>query len=67
MTHFLVFTATEISTYLRLAKNPRGPSLTFRVTKYTLMSDIVKLQQHPTSPSQEYQTPPLVRNQVMLS
>jgi ribosome biogenesis protein SSF1/2 len=60
VTHFLMFSATEVASYLRICKVPRGPTLTFRIHSYTLMSDIYKLQQHPHSPGVEYKTPPLL-------
>lgn len=50
---FLVFSATEIGTYLRLIRIPHGPTLTFRVLSYSLMSDIHKLQSRPKSLSAE--------------
>jgi ribosome biogenesis protein SSF1/2 len=31
VSHFLVFSATDIGSYLRIAKFPRGPTLTFKV------------------------------------
>jgi ribosome biogenesis protein SSF1/2 len=53
ITQFFVFSATEVGTYMRLLRIPAGPSLTFRVMNYSLMSDIHKLQSRPKSVSAE--------------
>lgn len=53
ITQFMVFSATEIGTYLRLIRIPHGPTLTFRVLSYSLMADIHKLQSRPKSLSAE--------------
>jgi ribosome biogenesis protein SSF1/2 len=42
VSHMLMFTQTENSNYLRLIKNPKGPTLTFKVKEYSLARDIVK-------------------------
>lgn len=38
VTHFLLLSATERSRYLRIAKAPRGPTLTFRIDSYAHMA-----------------------------
>lgn len=40
LSHILIFKATPTSTYLKVAKLPRGPTLTFRVLNYSLSGDI---------------------------
>eukprot|EP01122_Echinamoeba_exundans_P004590 TRINITY_DN1467_c0_g1_i1.p1 TRINITY_DN1467_c0_g1~~TRINITY_DN1467_c0_g1_i1.p1 ORF type:complete len:343 (-),score=79.71 TRINITY_DN1467_c0_g1_i1:414-1442(-) len=45
---------------MRIVKSPHGPTLTFRVHKYSLMSDVARLQQRPHSPSFEFKTAPLL-------
>lgn len=40
LSHMMMLTNTEKASYLRLAKMPRGPTVTFRVTQYTLAADI---------------------------
>ncbi|KAL6067945.1 rRNA-binding ribosome biosynthesis protein [Balamuthia mandrillaris] len=60
VTNFLILSSTETASYLRLARLPRGPTLTFRIDSYTLSRDIVRLQLHPKSPGSEYKHPPLV-------
>ena len=37
---FLIVSATDKATYLRLVRAPHGPTLTFRVESYTLASDV---------------------------
>jgi ribosome biogenesis protein SSF1/2 len=53
ITQFFLFSATEIGTYLRLIRIPHGPTLTFRIQSYSLMSDIHRLQARPKSVSDE--------------
>jgi len=60
VTHFLIFSATDNATYLRLARVPRGPTLKFRIIKYSLAKDIRRMQRRPISPGQEFNTAPLV-------
>eukprot|EP00879_Flechtneria_rotunda_P012529 GHRR01013082.1.p1 GENE.GHRR01013082.1~~GHRR01013082.1.p1 ORF type:complete len:210 (+),score=50.31 GHRR01013082.1:250-879(+) len=60
VSHFLMLTATERSTYLKVAKTPRGPTLTLRVKGYSLMSDVAASQAHPRVPPNAFKTAPLV-------
>lgn len=60
VSHFLLFTQTESTTNLRIAKFPQGPTLFFRILSYSLMKDVVSLQKRPKSPGSEYQTSPLL-------
>lgn len=46
---FLVVSSTEKASYLRLMRTPRGPTLTFRLNKYTLASDVATSQRRPFS------------------
>jgi ribosome biogenesis protein SSF1/2 len=41
----LVFSQTDKSCYLRLIKNPKGPTVTFKIDEYSLAQDVVKYQQ----------------------
>ncbi|OWR54129.1 Suppressor of SWI4 1 protein, partial [Danaus plexippus plexippus] len=41
VSHMMVFTETELGTYMRLARLPRGPTLTFRVHSYSLARDVI--------------------------
>lgn len=42
VTHMLIFSQTEKSVYLRLIKNPKGPTITFKIDEYSLAKDVVK-------------------------
>ena len=69
VSHLLLFSRSESgNTNLRLAKIPRGPTLHFRVEKYSLAKDIVKSMKHPRSGIDDYQLAPLlVMNNFMTS
>jgi ribosome biogenesis protein SSF1/2 len=40
LSHMMMLTNTEKASYMRLAKMPRGPTVTFKIEKYCLSSDI---------------------------
>lgn len=40
LSHMFAFTNTENSSYLRIARMPSGPTLTFKIDKYCLSSDV---------------------------
>lgn len=62
ITHLLLFSRSEKgNTNMRLAVTPRGPTLHFRVDKYSLCKDISKGMKRPKSAGAEYLTSPLVR------
>ncbi len=61
VTHLLLFSRSETgNTNLRLAITPRGPTLHFRVEKYSLCKDVRKALKHPKGTNKEFLTPPLV-------
>lgn len=60
VSHFVLLSATERSRYLRIAKAPRGPTATWRVTSYAHASDIAAAQARPRAPESAFRTPPLV-------
>ncbi|XP_062891720.1 suppressor of SWI4 1 homolog [Mobula hypostoma] len=63
VTHFLIFTKSPASVNLKLARLPRGPTLTFRVCQYSLVKDIVSsLKRHRMHESQFTHHPLLVLN-----
>lgn len=53
VSQFFVFSSTDLGTYMRLIRVPHGPTLTFKVLSYSLMSDIHRLQARPKSISQD--------------
>lgn len=61
VTHLLLFSRSESgNTNLRIALTPRGPTLNFRVEKYSLAKDVRRAMRHPKGGGKEYITPPLV-------
>ena len=48
------------NTNLRIALTPRGPTLHFKVEKYSLCKDVTKAIKHPKGGKKEFLTPPLV-------
>lgn len=60
VTHMLSFSQSEVATNMRVLRCPRGPTLTFRVLSYSLMSDVVALQRRPHAHGAEFRSPPLV-------
>jgi ribosome biogenesis protein SSF1/2 len=41
VSHMMMYTQTEQGNYLRLIKNPKGPTLTFRIDEFALSRDVV--------------------------
>lgn len=61
VSHLLLFSRTNSGNInLRVALAPRGPTLHFRVDKYSLCKDVTKAQKHPRGGGKEYQTAPLL-------
>jgi ribosome biogenesis protein SSF1/2 len=60
VSHFLLLSATERARYLRIAKSPRGPTLTWRVAAYAHTSDVAASHARPRAPESAFRTPPLV-------
>lgn len=61
VSHLLLFSrSTTGNTNLRLALTPRGPTLHFRVEKYSLCKDVRKAMKHPKGGGKEYLTAPLL-------
>jgi len=60
VTHFLILSQTDNNVNLKIARTPQGPTLSFKVLKYSLGKGIVSLQRRPYGPQVVYQTPPLV-------
>lgn len=61
VTHLLVVSNTDNAPYLRVARCPHGPTLTFKIHEYSLAADIARSQSRPKSSSSAlYKTPPLI-------
>jgi len=52
----LIFTQTANGNYLRIIKNPKGPTLTFKIDEYALASDVVKFTQKERKQSKIFST-----------
>lgn len=58
---FLIVSATDKNSYLRLVRSPRGPTLTFKVNAFSLSSDVAKTLRKPYSPSHSiWESPPML-------
>ncbi|XDV12577.1 hypothetical protein PO909_001208 [Leuciscus waleckii] len=63
ITHFSIFTKTDNCVNMRLARLPKGPTLYFRVAKYTLIKDVISsLKRHRMHDQQFTHHPLLVLN-----
>ena len=61
VSHLLLFSRSPMgNTTLRLALTPRGPTLHFRVEKYSLCKDIQRAMKHAKGGGKEYLSPPLL-------
>lgn len=61
VTHLLAFTLTDVAPSLRIARLPAGPTLSFRVERYSLLKDITRTSRRAKSMGTvEYLSPPLV-------
>ena len=61
VTHLLAFTLTPIAPSLRIVRLPAGPTLSFRIERYSLAKDVLHASKRARSIGLEYLTPPLVR------
>lgn len=60
VTHLLILTKTELGTYLRFCRVPRGPTLTFKIQQYSLTKDVVSLVKKPQTFHTQFKQPPLL-------
>jgi len=60
VTHLLAFTLTPIAPSLRIVRLSAGPTLSFRVERYSLMKDIANTSRKTRSIGMEYLSPPLL-------
>lgn len=61
VTHLWILSATPRSPYLRIARVPQGPTLTFRVAEYSLASDVRGSQRRPVLlQDRDFEQPPLL-------
>jgi len=63
VTHLVTFSKSEVSTYMRLIRLPRGPTMTFKVLSYSLSRDVVSmLKRNQATQSQLLYHPLLIMN-----
>ena len=62
VTHLLAFSLTQKSPTFKLVRLPAGPTLSFRVERYSLMKDVLNSRKRKRGIGMEYLAPPLVRH-----
>jgi len=60
VTHLLAFTLADVAPSLRVIRLPGGPTLSFRIERYSLVKDILGSVRRAKSVGLEYLSPPLV-------
>ncbi|OMH81422.1 Suppressor of SWI4-like protein [Zancudomyces culisetae] len=60
VSHMMMFTQTKAGTNLRVGCFPRGPTLTFKVSEYSLSKDVKAIQKNPRSIGSEFKTAPIL-------
>jgi len=60
VSHLSIFTSTELGTYMKVARLPHGPTLTFQVHNYSLTRDVVSAMKKQFVFEKLYQNAPLV-------
>ncbi|KAF2731766.1 Brix-domain-containing protein [Polyplosphaeria fusca] len=61
VTHLLLFSRSDTgNTNMRLARTPQGPTLHFRVEKYSLCKDVTRSMKHPRAGSNDFLMAPLL-------
>lgn len=60
VTHFLILSKTETAPYLRVARTPQGPTLTFKIQEYSLAVDVAHSQVRPRCPKDLFKSRPLI-------
>ena len=56
----MTFSKTPLSTYMRLVRVPRGPTLNFRIRSFTHGRDIVSALKRPQTYSKQFEHAPLL-------
>ena len=60
VSHFLMFTKTDIASNFRIIRLPRGPTLTFKVQSYCLARDVISSLKRPNLEQKQFQHHPLL-------
>lgn len=60
VSHMCLFSLSPQTLSLKIIRMPKGPTLTFRVTQYTLAKDVISMSKKQFIDEESFQTPPLV-------
>jgi len=60
VTHLVTFSKSEVSTYMRLIRLPRGPTMTFKLHSYSLSRDVVSMLKRNQATQSQFQNHPLL-------
>ncbi|EPS57836.1 hypothetical protein M569_16981 [Genlisea aurea] len=61
VTHFLILSKSDTaSPYLRVARTPQGPTLSFKIVEYSLAVDVARSQLRPRCHKDLFRNPPLI-------
>lgn len=60
VTHIVALTLTPVAPSLRIMRLSAGPTLSFRIERYSLTRDLLNTSRHARSMGMEYLSPPLV-------
>jgi len=60
VSHLFIFSSTELGTYMKVARPPHGPTLTFQVHNYSLTRDVVSATKKQFVFEKVYQNAPLI-------
>ena len=60
VSHFVMFTKTDMCVYMRLCRLPRGPTLTFKVHDYCLTKDVISSLRKPNLEAIQFLHHPLL-------
>ncbi|KAG8738076.1 hypothetical protein FRC12_016922 [Ceratobasidium sp. 428] len=60
VTHIIALTLTPIAPSLRIVRLSAGPTLSFRIERYSLTKDLLNASRHARSIGMEYLSPPLL-------
>ncbi|KAG8217303.1 Brix-domain-containing protein [Butyriboletus roseoflavus] len=60
VSHLMAITLTDLAPSLRIARLPSGPTFSFRIERYSLKKDLLKVSRSPRSQGLEFLTAPLL-------
>ncbi|XP_012285646.1 protein Peter pan [Orussus abietinus] len=60
VSHMCIFTRTELGMYLKLCRVPRGPTLSFKITSFSLARDVVSALKKQLVSEEAFKSSPLI-------